>query len=102
MAVSVPAAALLPLADGPAVRTLLLAAGTVLPAVGVALLAGPGAALFTALPFTVCGCLYTSFRQQSYRDLKHFLPDLTTAARQNAARVLRALIGRATWDDLTR
>ncbi|BDH05825.1 hypothetical protein [Streptomyces seoulensis] len=102
LAVSAPAAALLPLAGGPAVRTLLLAAGTVLPAVGVALLAGPGAALFTALPFTVCGCLYTSFRQQSYRDLKHFLPDLTAAARQSAARVLRALIGRATWDDLTR
>ncbi|MGW4287225.1 hypothetical protein ACWEIK_09840 [Streptomyces sp. NPDC004673] len=101
LAVSVPAAALLPLAGGPAARTLLLGAGTVLPAVGVALLAGPGAALFTALPFAVCGGLYTSFRQQSYRDLKHFLPDLTTATRQTAARALRALVGRATWDDLT-
>ncbi|MFG3097962.1 hypothetical protein [Streptomyces sp. NPDC048202] len=101
LAASAPAAALLPLAGGPTARTLLLAAGTVLPAVGVALLAGPGAALFTALPFAVCGGLYTSFRQQSYRDLKHFLPDLTATTRHTAARALRALVGRATWDDLT-
>ncbi|MFI8007038.1 hypothetical protein [Streptomyces sp. NPDC086010] len=102
LAACAPAAALLPLAGGTAARMLLLAAGTVLPAVGVALSADPEAALFAALPFVVCGVLYTSFRQQSYRDLKHFLPDLAAAARQAAVRAFRALVGRATWDDLTR
>ncbi|WP_329042929.1 hypothetical protein OHT61_31670 [Streptomyces sp. NBC_00178] len=102
LAASAPAAALLPLAGGTTARTLLLAAGTVLPAFGVALSADPKAALFTALPFAVCGGLYTSFRQQSYRDLKHFLPDLAAAARQAAVRAFRVLVGRATWDDLTR
>jgi 4-hydroxybenzoate polyprenyltransferase len=102
--VSACGAAAVSLASAPLRRTLALLAGTIALLAG-ALLPGHPSGIFRvlacALPFAVCGGVYTSFRQQSYYELKHFLPDLVLRARALLVLAARAMVGRSTWETLS-
>jgi 4-hydroxybenzoate polyprenyltransferase len=93
----------LSLASNPLRRTLALLGGTAALLGGTALLSHPDglfSELACTLPFTVCGGVYTSFRQQSYYELKHFLPDLALRVRALVKLAARATVGQSTWEQL--